>query len=164
MLLFLSHLFCGPCGRESVTQGVCFACQVSLNCHFHPHPPCIRNGYYLWRSVLLFIFRLIWVSLGVMSLPRYTRSSKCFSLTFVLEDLEGEPCTYQRGETINAGRNVPKVGFELEYFWNVFFSQWHSGCGQSWHWVPPTPERVGGRPLVSASLSLSSIMKVKGAC
>ena len=47
MLPFLSHLLCGPCGRESVTQGVCFACHVSLNCQFHPHPPCIRNGYYL---------------------------------------------------------------------------------------------------------------------
>ena len=53
MLPFLSHLLCGPCGRESVTQGVCFACHVSLNCHFHPHPPCIRNGYYLWRSVFI---------------------------------------------------------------------------------------------------------------
>ena len=55
-----------------------------------------------------------------MSLPRYTRSSKCFSLTFVLEDLEGEPSTYQRGETIDAGRNVPEVGFVLEYLWNIF--------------------------------------------
>ena len=49
------------------------------------------------------------------------------------------------------------VGIFVEYF----FSQWRSGCGQSWHWVPPTPERVGGRPLVSASLSPSSKMKVK---
>ena len=29
MLLFLSHLFCGPCGKESASQGVCLACQVS---------------------------------------------------------------------------------------------------------------------------------------
>jgi len=28
---YCSHLLCGPCGRESVTQGVCFACHTDLS-------------------------------------------------------------------------------------------------------------------------------------
>ena len=28
---YCSHLFCGPCGKESASQGVCLACQADLS-------------------------------------------------------------------------------------------------------------------------------------
>lgn len=35
---YCSHLFCGPCGRESRTQGLCLACQADLSVTGHLEP------------------------------------------------------------------------------------------------------------------------------
>jgi len=35
---YCSHLFCGPCGRECATQGVCLACQTDLSLAGHRDP------------------------------------------------------------------------------------------------------------------------------
>ena len=148
MLLFLSHLFCGPCGKESASQGVCLACHVSSAWHLENptnEMQLLETNILLWR-VSLFPsgwFERHWTPRACQGTNWLKHLSLSLLSPWRFRGSTWRPLTWRSSwwwQECSQGRFC--FGMQLK----ILALQRYPGCGQGWHRVLQTPEGIRGNP------------------
>ena len=151
MLLFLSHLFCGPCGKEAASQGVCLACQVSSAWHLENptnEMQLLETNILLWR-VSLFPsgwFERHWTPRACQGTNWLKHLSLSLLSPWRFRGSTWRPLTWRSSwwwQECSQGRFCFGIQFP------ILALQRYPGCGQGWHRVLRTPEGTGGNPTLN---------------